>query len=229
MREYVESRHSRIWRSVVGLLAILGLAAALVFIGVTTNLVIFGLAAFVAGSACFSLGMAGERPVGELIHDVSGWAAIGGLIALAISGYGVAVGLETVALLGLIVASSPQVVARLRPAEVLEPVQSAKPVSTGKVSLPPPPIDLPAVPSYLSAVRQTVSELTDEELCLAWRRSFNQLQQATGSERRLVTADVRRAYLDELERRHPDEFAAWIGSGARAAGDPARFFIHHRN
>ena len=40
-------------------------------------------------------------------------------------------------------------------------------------------------------------------------------------------ADVRRAYLDELERRCPAAFAAWLESGARAAGDPGKFFIPH--
>jgi hypothetical protein len=230
MREYVESRHSRIWRTAVGLLAVLGVAAALVFIGWSTNLVVFGLAAFVAGSASFSLGMAGERPVREVVQDVPRWAGIGGLVALAITGYGVAVGLDTFALLGVIVASSPQVVAWLRPAEVRQPAKAGVRRATKPlVKVPPaPPIDLPAVPSYQSAVRQTLSELTDEELCLAWRRSFTQLRWATGPERRQVMADVRRAYLDELERRHPDEFAAWIGS-ARAAGDPTKFFNHHPN
>jgi hypothetical protein len=226
-----------VWRTAVGLLAALGLAAALVFIGVTTNLVSFLLAAFVAGSLCLSVGLARDLPSADLIHAVPRWAGRGGLIALAILGYAVAVGLGTLALLGLIVASSPWFVARLRPAEADEPVERAEPVEKKARSPRPqakkrpatPPIDLPAVPSYRSAVRQTLSELTDEELCLAWRRSFRQLQVATESERRLVMSDVRRAYLDELERRHPEEFAAWIGSGARAAGDPAKFFIHHTN
>ncbi len=39
-------------------------------------------------------------------------------------------------------------------------------------------------------------------------------------------ADVRRAYIDELERRHPDSFAVWLASNPRAAGNPARFFTH---
>ncbi|WP_406047476.1 hypothetical protein [Kribbella sp. NBC_00889] len=64
------------------------------------------------------------------------------------------------------------------------------------------------------------------QLCLAWRRSFKQLQSSTGRELRLGVADVRRAYLDELERRQPEAFAAWLASGPRAAGDPARFFTH---
>ena len=89
-----------------------------------------------------------------------------------------------------------------------------------------PQPDVLPMPKYLVAVTRSVSELSDEELCLAWRRSFTQLQRAAGAERRTAMADVRRAYLDELERRYPDSFADWMASNPRAAGDPARFFIH---
>ena len=61
--------------------------------------------------------------------------------------------------------------------------------------------------------------------------TFRQLHSSVGGERRLAMADIRRAYLGELERRRPEAFAAWIASGARAAGDPGRFFTqradHH--
>jgi hypothetical protein len=88
-----------------------------------------------------------------------------------------------------------------------------------------PAADWP-MPKYLIAVVRSVGELSDEELCLAWRRSFNQLQRAMGPDRRQAMVDVRRAYLDELERRHPDSFAVWLASNPRAAGNPARFFTH---
>ncbi|GAA1561181.1 hypothetical protein GCM10009804_17530 [Kribbella hippodromi] len=82
------------------------------------------------------------------------------------------------------------------------------------------------LPKYLSAVVRSVGQLTDDELCLAWRRSFTQLQRAVSADRRQAMVDVRRAYLDELERRHPDSFATWLASNPRAAGNPARFFTH---
>jgi hypothetical protein len=82
------------------------------------------------------------------------------------------------------------------------------------------------MPKYLTAVVRSVGELTDEELCLAWRRSFTQLQRVHDADRRQAMVDVRRAYLDELERRHPDSFATWLASNPRAAGNPARFFTY---
>ena len=69
---------------------------------------------------------------------------------------------------------------------------------------------------------------TDEELCWAWRRSFARLVHASGPEAVARLAEQRRDYLNELERRHPARFAAWISSGARAAGDPTPFFRPHR-
>ncbi|HZX03986.1 hypothetical protein [Kribbella sp.] len=82
------------------------------------------------------------------------------------------------------------------------------------------------LPKYLTAVVRNVGELTDEELCLAWRRSFTQLERAVRVDHRQAMVDVRRAYLDELERRHPESFASWLASNPRAAGNPARFFTH---
>jgi len=236
MRERLELRYNQIWKIVVGLLAVLGVAAAPLFLSLTTNLIAFLASAFVAGAICLSVGLSYERPTAELIHIVPRWAGLGGLTALAISGYAAAAGLNTLILLGLIIASSPPVVARVRsarPAESTKPAGGRRSVTARTTRTRPDPpqpplIDFPVRP-YLFAVRQTLAELTDAKLCLAWRRSFRQLQVAAGGERRIVMADVRRAYLDELERRRPAAFAAWLESGARAAGDPGKFFIPHTN
>jgi hypothetical protein len=83
------------------------------------------------------------------------------------------------------------------------------------VSKPPEPVDLTA--------------LSEEELCLAWRRSFTELQSCTTHEQRLAVVAARNAYLDELERRAPEAFAQWLESGPRAAGNPAKFFSPRTN
>ena len=66
---------------------------------------------------------------------------------------------------------------------------------------------------------------TDEELCRAWQRTFAQLLQPNDFEVVALVAERRRGYLDELERRHPARFEAWIRSGFRAAADPTPFFL----
>ena len=74
-----------------------------------------------------------------------------------------------------------------------------------------------------------VAGLSDEQLCWAWRRSFAQLQRTTDSEDLARLAIQRQNYLDELERRYPARFAAWISSGARASGDPHPYIRGRRN
>jgi hypothetical protein len=67
--------------------------------------------------------------------------------------------------------------------------------------------------------------MTDLDLCDAWRSSFVALQRTTSVESLFRVVTMRALYLDELERRAGPALHAWIGSGARAAGDPRRFLL----
>jgi hypothetical protein len=67
---------------------------------------------------------------------------------------------------------------------------------------------------------EDLSGLDDWALCLAWRRSFGRLEAASTAAERLMVVEQRQGYLDELHRRAPDGVAAWLASGARAAGNP---------
>jgi hypothetical protein len=89
---------------------------------------------------------------------------------------------------------------------------------------PPPEPEAPKIPEPVN-----VTDLSDEALCLAWRRSFTELQSCTTDEQRFAVITARNAYLDELERRAPEAFAQWLESGPRAAGNPARFFSPRTN
>ena len=66
-------------------------------------------------------------------------------------------------------------------------------------------------------------ELDDSALCLAWRQSFVSLSASRDTRCVLELVELREQYLEELTRRHPDEIARWLASGARAAGNPMRF------
>ena len=232
----VELRYLRIWRAAVGLLAALGVVTALVFVSPATNLAVFMVAAFTAGAVCLSVGLGRDLPTSDLLYLVPRGAVFGGLCVLAICGYAAAVGARTVTLILLMVGVSPPVVGWLRSGRADRPARERprRPLRLPKASNrqlnavqaeDDPAADWP-MPKYLVAVVRSVGELSDEELCLAWRRSFNQLKRAMGTDRRQAMADVRRAYLDELERRHPDSFTVWLASNPRAAGNPARFFTH---
>jgi hypothetical protein len=233
----VELRYVRIWRAAVGLLAAIGVVTSLVFVSPATNLAAFLVAGLTVGAVCLSVGLGRDLPSGDLLYLVPRWAVLGGLGMLAICGYATAVGTRTIALLLLVVGVSPPVVGWMRSGRADRPVRDLRrrrPIKLPKASnrrlttvraVGRLAADWP-MPKYLAAVVRSVGELSDEELCLAWRRSFTQLQRALVPDRRQAMVDVRRAYLDELERRHPDSFATWLASNPRAAGDPARFFTH---
>ena len=74
-----------------------------------------------------------------------------------------------------------------------------------------------------------VEEMTDRELCLAWRRSYVELEHADSAETRASIARFRGWVLDELERRNPTGFDDWLASGARAPSDPARYVIRSKS
>jgi hypothetical protein len=230
----VGSRYERIWRAAVGVLATIGVVTSLVFVSPATNLAAFLIAAFTVGAVSLSIGLGRDLPNEDLLRVVPRGAVLGGLCVLAVCGYAAAVGARTLTLLLLVFGVSPPVVDWLRSGRPERPPrpQRRRPIKLPKASnrqlkaVRPdstPDDDWP-LPKYLTAVVRSVSELSDEELCLAWRRSFTQLQRAVSADRRQAMVDVRRAYLDELERRHPDSFATWLASNPRAAGNPARFF-----
>lgn len=72
-------------------------------------------------------------------------------------------------------------------------------------------------------LESVVAGWTDEELCWAWRCSFSRLQRASNADGLARVGEERRVYLDEIERRDPRGFAAWMRNGARAASDPGRY------
>jgi hypothetical protein len=67
-------------------------------------------------------------------------------------------------------------------------------------------------------------DLTDVELCHAWRTSSHALQQQGADltrQAQLVTA--RQEYLDEIERRNPAGFLRWLAVHAQPDSDPIQF------
>jgi hypothetical protein len=99
--------------------------------------------------------------------------------------------------------------------------------SPGAVTAPPdqtpPATDDGADPTGVVVTHDLVRQMSDAELCQAWRRSFVALQQARGLHLRALVVQTRPLLLDEVDARHPAGLQAWLGSGARAAGGLDRF------
>jgi hypothetical protein len=88
---------------------------------------------------------------------------------------------------------------------------------------------LASVPASLSDQPSVALDaLTDEQLCRAWRASYAALQRQSSAARAVTAVAERQRYLDELERRNPDGFAAWLASGAQSPGSPMPYLTGSR-
>jgi hypothetical protein len=159
---------------------------------------------------CVLVSACGPRiPRATLIrHTVLGGVIGTGCLGLAV-GLGVA---GLVWILGVAATSrTTRVRARAWLAEKRPPSAADAPETPATVVSPDAGPEMPPV---------ELRDLDDEALCLAWRRSYVQLQQSTSASARIRHVQERQLLLDELERRDPTGLAAWLASGCRAAGNP---------
>lgn len=75
----------------------------------------------------------------------------------------------------------------------------------------------------VEAVLEVTDELTDSDLCMAWRSSYVALDRAVDPYAKLRAVEIRELLLEELGRRDAPGLEAWFRSGARAAGGPDRY------
>ena len=150
-------------------------------------------------------------------------ALVGGAAAGALLGYTVLLGVDVVLLVILALATSPYAVSaygrwlRSVPTPLVAQLDAmARALGDGS-------------PEYLMFQPFLGEEaLTDEELCQSWRASYTVLQHQPSAARMAATVAGRQTYLDELERRNPGGFAAWLASGARAPGNPLPYLTRWR-
>lgn len=81
----------------------------------------------------------------------------------------------------------------------------------------------PRIVDPAEAVLEVPDEVTDSDLCMAWRSSFVALDRAADPAEKLRAVQIREVLLDELGRRDAPGLEAWFRSGARAAGWPDRY------
>jgi hypothetical protein len=68
-----------------------------------------------------------------------------------------------------------------------------------------------------------LGEMSGEELCRLWSRSFTVVRTATDPRRRAAAAALRARILDELERRDGDALAGWLAGHPSPAAEPRWF------
>lgn len=120
----------------------------------------------------------------------------------------------------LLVGTSPAVIAGVRVLwhSATDTPDTIAEISSGSAATR---VDIDRTQQAMSA--EQLASLDDVSLCLAWRRSFVQLEAAQSAEDRMAVVQQRQQCLDELQRRWPRGIAAWLSSGARASGNPLPF------
>lgn len=211
------SPYRSVWLAVAAILLAVGVAAAVLFISLSTVLIVLGLVILLYGSMHFSAAACMEKdPKPQaLIVPAFRWSVRVGVVVLSLIGYAAFAGPASSLLLLVVAGTSPRVVAYLS-----DPTEAPSQLDGSQVD---------AVPEAAPTVRRGAADLSVEELCLAWRRSFSELRSAATAEERFALVSTRDEVLGELERRDPQAFLDWLGSGPRAAGDPTRYFIHRAN
>ncbi|MEV0291454.1 hypothetical protein AB0H36_45640 [Kribbella sp. NPDC050820] len=226
-----QSVYRVVWLLVCGLLGVIGgMAASTLSLG--TIITVFVMAAITGGVVSWLVLIPeGDNPRlppgGRRVVATS--TVLSGAGCLALVGVGMLLGAAmAVLLLVFVIGGSPHVV-RIglrrfgRHGHVFTSPRAAGPRGydgTYPDSVPEPSAPTEPDPEQVAAARPAPADLSDEELSLAWRASFPALQRATSPAQRLRIVAERQEYLDELERRSPRGLAAWLASGARAAGDP---------
>jgi len=211
------STYRILWRIAVGAFTVLGAGLAFLFLP-THTLIGIGVLVAVPGGVIAAAVYTRTRTRTRTDNDTdvppprylvkgAGLSALGVIAALGLIAVFGAAALLT---LGLLAVGAPAV---LRPLLAHAP-HARTSTSTTVNPLPPP---APSVPMDCQV-------FTDAELCWRWRTSFAVLQYTLAPAERLHIVQTRSALLEELARRNPEGFTRWLGSGARAASDPTRYF-----
>ena len=214
------------WHLARGASAVVGMVAAGIELGRTSlacSLVAWWLLGVVVLSVARS---AGWRIIGPR------WVVAFGLLAMSWLGlvlfFGVA---GMVWVCALVVTTTP-----VRRLWALRHLRPGVPLSQPPLDLPP--TDLDPLPRDAVAEAAEVAEvadlgvppspaevaaLSDDDLCLAWRRSYLQLAQAVLDSTRSTVVELRASILDEMDRRDPRGMGLWLASNPRAAGNPSPY------
>jgi hypothetical protein len=204
-------------------LALVGMSLALVLS--PTGLAALFIAFAVVGAILLPCAVSefGERPPRDRVRLAVGGALIGGTTAGAFAGFVVLLGAGAFLLAVLVLGSSPSAVRAYS-----RWLRSAPTPSTAQLDAWARALAYTS-PDYAPFQPPSeLDELTDEQLCQAWRASYMSLQQQPSANHKIATVAERQKYLDEFERRNPHGFVAWLASGARAPGNPLPYLVGTR-
>ncbi len=207
------SNGHRLWRSCARLVVVVGVVCATDAWG--WQLALAG--AISSGFVCVIVALPFTESTLAAMRVLYGRGALAGIVLVAASGLLVVGGLAGAVLVLMLAGSSPLVRDFLR---ARWPTVFA---TTAREPSDEPVPDVLPEPTDLSWKKDDLSELDDSSLCLAWRHTFVALQASRSPRHRLHVVRQREAILDELQRRCPAGFDAWLAAGARAPSNPLPF------
>lgn len=223
------------WSAIWGTVTLLGLLLSYLVLSSATVIVVFGFA--VAAAVVITVIYDQVKPGWQAPRISRGrtcciHCGVAGVVALAVTAAGTLSGALLMFALLAASGSSPWAL-RLLLGKGPSPWATAAPgsafsvvnVSTDPLSGPLTDLCLVVPPgtSADSALSSSLQTMPDAELCEAWQMSFSALSDTNSAEVQVRIVELRQAYLDEMDRRHPAGLAAWLTSGARPAGSPAAY------
>lgn len=160
-----------------------------------------------------------DRKLSGLVPAAARRAVIGACIVLALVGMGSFIG-GLALLLGVLAAiTSPQLLRYL--AGIVS--RRSAPATPALWDKDPGSPSAPGGHVSETQLRYSVQELSYEDLCRTWRTTYLPVKVAADAASLGTLSALRGACLDELERRDPYAFKAWLDSGPQASGTPERF------
>lgn len=208
-----------VWVGVTGLVLALGVVAATVLLGWAATCGLFLLVA-VSGWLWSGLRWLLEEDPG--IFRLRAVGLVPAMVVVSAIGLLGLLGLAAVPLATVLALAHPAVRQWIR--VKVGPERWARVAPTRKRVDPPRAAPGARVVPLVEEPELVVTdELTDGDLCEAWRSSYVALQRARTDASRLRAVEMRALYLDDLERRLGDDFTRWMKSLPRAAEDPRRF------
>lgn len=209
--------YERLWVTICTPLTMVGLSLDLVFLSAvpTAPAIVMGAVATILAWVWLWQGETAKAPQRTRARVIARCAVRASAATGAVVGFAVLLGVGAVLLLIVVLASSPSAVSIygrwLLSLPTLSPAQLDKMV--GSLGY--------ANPDYVTFQPSSGAQaFTDAELCQSWRDSHTVFSHQASPAQMAATAAERQTCLDELERRNPNGFAAWLALGAWASGNP---------
>jgi hypothetical protein len=204
--------YQSVWRTVVGLVGVLALFVAVQRFGGTAAVTLYVLSGALVAVLTAALERGGT-PVTARAAVQSG--VVGGAVALAAFGTVFVLGTAGVLVLLAGALTAPPVLRSLRrlssdgdgQVDASGAEGSGSPMHGADPATDP---DGALGDTFAMEDLAAPESMSDAALQLAWRRSYDALQQAGSVTDRLLVVQQRQRYLDELDRRSPSGLSGWL-------------------